>query len=142
MFIGGKSADQNGLRVLTALRRVLREGDGSNSFAVFTADPEINYFVQVLGRRNRKDLFAESVSNRYLQPEYTLDSGQIQRLRNLGWNEPNGAEHPNFWRWWTAASDADLQRIARHLMRTLIEVYGFRLDRSLDVQLELSTGYK
>jgi hypothetical protein len=50
MFKGGKSADQNVLMVLAALRRIQREGDGSNSFAIFHSDKEKNYYIQFLGQ--------------------------------------------------------------------------------------------
>ncbi len=97
MLIGGKSADQNVLHVLHSLLRILREGDGSNSVAVFSTGPEQQYYVQVLGRRGEKDIFVECVSNEFLAPEYALDSEQIDRILELGWNRPEGRNHPNFW---------------------------------------------
>ena len=142
MFKGGKSADQNVLMVLAALRRIQREGDGSNSFAIFHSDEEKNYYIQFLGQCGEPNLYGDCVSNRNLHPEFALDSDQICRLRTLGWNPPEGDNRPNFYRWWKAVNDEDLKVIARHVMRTFVEVYGFRLYQSLDVDLELSTGYR
>ena len=94
-----------------------------------------------MGRRGEKKILVESVSNRYLEPEYALNSEKISRLLDMGWNQPEGTKRPNFWRLMEARTDIDLQVIARHVMQTFVQVYGFRLDRTLDVRLELSTGY-
>ncbi len=142
MLIGGKSADQNVLHVLHSLRRIQREGDGSNSFAVFSTGPEPHYYIQVLGRRGENKIFVDCVSNEYLQPEFALNSERISRLLDLGWNKPEGTKRPNFWRWMKAKKETDLQMIARLIMGTFVQVYGFRLDRSLEINLQLSTGYR
>jgi hypothetical protein len=142
MLIGGKSADQNILYVLHSLRRIQREGDGSDSVAVFSTGPEQHYYIQVLGRRREKKVFVDSVSNHYLKLEFALNSEQISRLLALGWNQPDGTKRPNFWRWMDARTDIDLQVIARLVMQTFVQVYGFRLDRSLEIELHLSTGYR
>ncbi len=96
MLIGGKSADQNVLYVLHSLRRIQREGDGSNSFAIFSTGWEPCYYIQVLGRRGEKKIFVDFVSSEYLQPEFALDSEKIARLLALGWNKPEGSKRPNF----------------------------------------------
>ncbi len=142
MLIGGKSADQNVLYVLNSLRRIQREGDGSNSVALFSTGPEQQYYVQVLERRGEKDILVECVSNEFLAPEFALDSEQIARILALGWNRPDRRNHPNFWLRLSARADSDLQAIARHVMQTFVQVYGFRLDRSLEIDLHLSTGYR
>ncbi len=140
MLIGRKSANQNVLYVLHSLRRIQREGDGSDSYAVFSTGPEQHYYTQVLGRRGEKKIFVDCVSNHYLEPESALDSDQIARLMALGWNQPDGNRRPNFWRLMEARTDGDLQMIALYVMQTFVHVYGFRLDRCLDIRLELSTG--
>ncbi len=142
MLIGGKSADQNVLYVLHSLRRIRQEGDGSDSIAIFSTGPEAHYYIQVLDRRGEKKIFVDSVSNRFLQREFALNSEHILRLLNLGWNQPEGTKRPNFWRWMEARTDIDLRVIARLVMQTFVQVYGFRLDRTLEVRLELSTGYR
>jgi hypothetical protein len=142
MLIGGKSADQNVLHVLHSLRQIQREGDGSNSFAVFSVGPEPHYYIQALGRRREKKIFVDCVSNEYLQPEFVLNAEQISLLLDLRWNQPEGNKRPNFWRWMEARTDVDLQLIARQVMQAIVQVYGFRLDRSLEIDLHLSTGYK
>jgi hypothetical protein len=109
MLIGGKSADQNVLHVLHSLRRIQREGDGSDSIAVFSIGPEQHYYIQVLGRCWEKKIFVDCVSNEYLEPEFALNSEQISRLLALGWNQPEGTKRPNFWRWMEARTDIDLQ---------------------------------
>jgi len=76
MFIGGKSADQNVLYILNALRRITHQGDGTNSYAIFTCDREKHYYVQVLGQRGRRIVWTESVSNKFLKPAHALDSDQ------------------------------------------------------------------
>jgi hypothetical protein len=141
MLIGGKSADQNVLYVLDALRRIKREGDGTNSVAIFRCDSEKNYFVQVLGQRGKRLVFTESVSNEFLESEHALNSAQMAQLITLGWNPPRGENRPNYFHWWTATDDADLLQIARNLMLTCTRVYGFRLDRALEIDVWLSTGY-
>ncbi len=83
MLVGGKSADQNVLHVLHCLRRIQREGDGSNSVAIFSTGPEAHYYVQVLGRCREKKIFLDCVSNEYLQPEFALNSEKISRFLDL-----------------------------------------------------------
>jgi hypothetical protein len=141
MIIGGKSADQNVLYVLDALRRIKREGDGTNSYAVFVCDKAKNYYVQALGQRGKRLVFTETVSNEFVNPGHELNSAQMAQLTTLGWNPPEGGRRPNYYRWWSAADDADLQSIARTLMITCTRVYGFRLDSTLEIEIELSTGY-
>jgi|GEM_PF-1628881 len=141
MLVGGKSADQNVLHVLHSLRRIQREGDGSDSVAIFSTGPEPYYYIQVLGRRGEEKIFVDSVSNHYLKPEFALNSEKISRLLDMGWNQPHGTKRPNFWLWCSASSDSDLQHIARLIMQTFVRVYGFRLDRSLEIDLYLSTGW-
>ncbi len=142
MLIGGKSADQNVLYVLHSLRRIQREGDGSDSVVVFSNGPGLQYYIQVLGRRGEKNIFVDCVSNHYLKPEFALSFEQVSRLLDLGWNHPEGAKRPNFWQWMEAKTETDLQVIARLVMQTFVQVYGFRLDRSLEIDLYLSTGYR
>jgi hypothetical protein len=141
MLIEGKSADQNVLHVLHSLRRIQPEGDGSNSFAVFFTGPEQHYSIQALGRSGVKDVWVECASNEFLAPKFALDSERIAPLLALGWNQPDSKKRPNFWRWLEARADIDLQVTARQVIQAFVQVYGFRLDRTLETELRLSTAY-
>jgi hypothetical protein len=142
MFVGGKSADKNILDIVNAIRRIQAEGDGEeDSFAIFALADDRNYFVQALGRKDDKTMLAEAVSNNFLEPEFALSEEQTAQLLEMGWNPPEGKDSPrcNFWREPKLFTDANRQELARFLLRTLTEVYGYRPGDPLDVTLQLFT---
>lgn len=81
-------------------------------------------YVQL--QRESSGLFAEAVSNTYLQGSSRLNEEDIARLGRLGWSAPTGADHPNFHRWY----DLDnVQTVARHVAQTLRDVYHVDPDK-------------
>lgn len=121
--------------IVGGLRRLYEEG-GSGNFAIFTADVEKGYYVQFAGARGDSSLWAEAMSNQFLDSGFALDAGQLQRLRKLGW-DVDGAG-PNCSRSdWSAANDDERWQIAAEVVRTLREVYGFRPEDTLEVNVIL-----
>jgi hypothetical protein len=137
-YIGGKSADQNVLIVADSLRQLKSYKQTPHSYAIFRACDECNYYVQALRRVGVKKILLEGVSNVFLCEKDQLSQSQINALLNLGWNEMDVEEKPNYWRTWSVHNDSDIQDIARFLMETLVKVYGFTLNKRLDVTLEHS----
>jgi hypothetical protein len=121
--------------IAESLRRIQEEG-GEGNFAIFTVGAQKNYYVQFQAGRGQMSLYAEAVSNEWLEPEFALSSEQIMHLQSMGWNAPD-VSSPNFYRDWEAVTDEDRLQIARGVMRTFAEVYGWMPGQPIDVELML-----
>ena len=66
-----------------------------------------------------------------------LTKRQSEALRSLGWHPPKPEESPNFYRDWDAKDEEDRRLIAHAATRTLVEVYGFRPEAELVMELYL-----
>lgn len=125
----------NVARIMTYLQQIQEEG-GSNNFVVFVANPEANYYIQFAGEVGQSKLYAEAVSNNFLEPKFKLNDAQISHLETLGWKAPP-PDGMNFFREWQADTEVDRQQIAQEVMRTLTEVYGVAPHQVLGVNLVL-----
>ncbi len=71
----------NVARIVECLRRLQNEG-GDGNFAIFKA--QSGYYVQFAGNPNNPSLYAEAVSNKYLNQDLKLSVDQEQRLQTMG----------------------------------------------------------
>lgn len=76
------------------------------------------------------ELFAEAVSNTFLEGASRLTDAEMQRLRHLGWSPPTGDDEPNWYRTFDAS---DAAATAELVLRTLRDAYG--ADPEADVWL-------
>ncbi|MBN1284478.1 MAG: hypothetical protein JXB47_03690 [Anaerolineae bacterium] len=128
--------NENIAKIADGLRRIQTEGGGGN-FAIveaYLADGRM-YYIQFAGAIRSPDLYAEAVSNVYLDASLRLGNAQIARLQKLGWQPPQG--EANFSRTWQAHTDQDREAIAREVMRAFTEVYGVPPGAAVDVHVNL-----
>ena len=129
--------DRDLATIAGSLRRIQDDG-GGGSFVVFTLDEEKGYYIQLAVGPREGLLWAEAVSNKFLQPEFALSPERTARLESMGWNAPRQSSNfKNFYREWEAASDGDRLQIARETVRVMVEVYGWAPGQSLQVELVL-----
>jgi hypothetical protein len=119
--------------IAKALGRLQAEG-GNNNFVIFIADADRNYYIQFTGARGQGELYAEAVSNQFLEPANALTDDQMARLESLGWIRQEGN---NYYRNWTAASDSERLAIAQEVVQTFVEVYGIGADDPIQTELTL-----
>ena len=124
--------EQNLERIAAALRQIQEDG-GDGNFVVFTADPLKNYYIQFVGELAQDSLFGEAVSNKFLEPPYSLSIAQETRLRALGWQ----AGEDNFYQEWFASNDEERQKIAQLVMQTFIDVYDISPTQPIEIIVNL-----
>ena len=127
--------EENVATIATLLQRIQEEG-GTGNFVVFIADAEANYYIQFAGEASEPELYAEAVSNEFLEPKFKLNQDQISALQALGWSAPS-SDRVNFYRDWHATNHEHRVHIAREVMRTFSEIYGIAPDQPLSVNLGL-----
>ncbi len=121
--------------IASALKRIQTEG-GSGNYVIFTPSGSTPYYAQLTGEPGSPALYAEVVSNAFLNKQAQLADVQIARLRALGWIEPARGEKSNFHREWTAANDDERRAIAQIILNTLVEVYQVDIYSPLGVEFE------
>lgn len=121
--------------ILDALQRLYLEG-GDNNYAIFTANLQKNYYIQLTGQKQASSFTAEAVSNRYLAPEFKLSAYQKDQLVSLGWRN-NAAISPNFYQEFAVHSTDDFETIASQILETFTTVYGLQPDQPLIVNIVL-----
>ena len=124
--------EQNLVNIVEALR-IIQDDGGDGNFAVFTADPVKNYYIQFVGELGHDDLFGEAVSNEYLEPPFTLTPGQESKLRDLGWQEGEN----NFFQEWFASHDEDRKVIAQLVLQTFVDVYHIPAQQLIEIVVNL-----
>ena len=123
--------------IAECLRRVQEEG-GAGSHVVFTLDSRKGYYIQCAAGYGQSLLWAEAVSNEFLEPASALGADRLVRLKSLGWTEPQEASRiANFHREWEAGGDQERSRIASEIMRAMIEVYEWVPGQPIQVELVL-----
>jgi hypothetical protein len=117
-------ADRRVVEIAQAIRRQTRE---TLDFLIIETDRERNYYVQFPcpSSDHPSSLYCEAVSDKHLAPEDQLGEAGAERLRSLGWLEPEGSRE-NWYREFTLQSDSDFDGIAVILVQTLRQVYGYR----------------
>jgi hypothetical protein len=126
--------------ITTALKRIQMEGS-DKSYAIFFANEQKNYFVQVIGSKSVPLLHTEAVSNKYLEQDFTLKTDQINTLKSMGWNLPSKdlkKNSPNYFRNWEASTDDARLMVAKNLLMTLINVYGFNNTMPINIKMDLN----
>lgn len=126
--------NDNLVTIVNSLKRIQTEG-GSGNFVVLNISTPKNYYIQFTGESGKSKLYAEAVSNNYLQPEFVLSEKQIAQLQSIGWCSP--PVDGNFYQEWQARNDEDRELIAEVVMLTFTEVYGLSANQLLDVKLTL-----
>ena len=116
------------------LRRIQDEGCQGN-FVIFIANANMNYYIQIIGQKCDTTLFAEAVSNEFLDSKHLLDARHMKKLEELGWNIPGLT--PNFHREWIAKDDQDRLEIAKGVMDTFLEVYGWKPSQGIELEFAL-----
>lgn len=58
-------------------------------------------YVQFMVDGDRRQLVAEAVSNRHLEPYQALSRSEQEALITAGWNAPDGAAADNYWSHWS-----------------------------------------
>lgn len=131
--------------LLGSIRRLLAYGaarDYTAKHVILRGDERRGYYVQFAV--DEGGLMCEAVHNKYLEPEHRLSDDQVERLLELGWEEPGKDDERSFWRWFEPASDADIHEILRLAFQALYEVYGsrdfVRLDTSWRAALRWEAG--
>ena len=121
--------------IVTALHRLQTEGQ-EDAYCIFTASIAKNYYIQFSGSSAERKLYAEAVSNRFLEETHTLNAQKLTALTRLGWLfDPQ--EAPNFYRICVADRADDRADIAKIVVRTLVEIYGLQIDQPLIVNVTL-----
>ena len=115
--------------------RCIQEDGGEGNIVIFIADADKNYYIQIMANKGEERLLAESVSNEFLKDKFKLKTGQIQKLFELGWKRPGPT--PNFYREWRVTDDQSRFTIARVLIDTFAEGYGWTPDQGMETELTL-----
>ena len=126
--------------IATALKRIQMEGS-DKSYAIFFADKQKNYFVQVAGSSNIPLLYTEAVGNQYLESNYKLQANQMDMLNSLGWHSSSKVlkhNSPNYFRKWEASTDNMRLIVANNLLDTLVKVYGFDNSKPIGIKIDLN----
>ncbi|KRA37899.1 MULTISPECIES: TY-Chap domain-containing protein [unclassified Nocardioides] len=106
-------------QTLVEIREVLDQFTSTMSVEVQRQVRDDEVYVQISNEGG--DLFAEAVSNTYLEGASRLNETDMQRLGHLGWQAPAGADDPNWHRTYSRENTAD---VAEHIARTLRDGYG------------------
>jgi hypothetical protein len=121
-------------KISDMLRRIQEKG-GQGNLVIFIANAEKNYYIQIIGNKDDPTLFAEAVSNSFLETKHRLDSRQLELLGKLGWSPPGTT--PNFHREWRARVKQDRLVIADEIIKTFIEVYDWKLEQGIESEISL-----
>jgi hypothetical protein len=135
-----QESQQTAEQVAEITRSLRTQTIESRDFLIVEASHSHNYYVQFPSPSAPRlppgdlpvELYAEAVSNEFLEPPETLSLIQEETLRKLGWNEPgtvtscsiDGASSPNWWRVFPLTSDDQFHESAEALYATLVEAYG------------------
>lgn len=107
--------------IADALRRHVAE---RRDFVIIHSDQARNYYVQCANvDPDQEELFAEAVSDHWLEAPNLLGASGAAALVGLGWTEP-GKESPNWHRVFRIEGENSYEVIARQLLETLRTVYG------------------
>lgn len=94
-------------------------------FVIIHSDQARNYYVQCADVDSRLgELYAEAVSDQWLEPSNSLGPTGAAALRALGWTAPD-KESPNWHRVFLLEGDESYELVADQLLETLQTVYGF-----------------
>ncbi|MGD9092539.1 MAG: hypothetical protein PVF74_06805 [Anaerolineales bacterium] len=121
-------------KVSESLRLIQEEG-GQGNLVIFIANADKNYYIQIVGHKDDPTLFAEAVSNAFLDTKYRLDPRQMKLMEELGWKCPG--KTPNFHREWSAKDRQERIDIAQGIIETLIETYGWIPEQGLETEISL-----
>lgn len=114
--------------IANAIREIATDG----GFAIFSADENKNYYVQVSIQANTGQVYGEAVGNSFLADDAQLSSDTISKLEELGWSL-SGGEQSNYSQTWEGTrADA----IAAALTSTLREVYDWDGSSELGLTVE------
>jgi hypothetical protein len=116
-------------RVAAALRHqtLLRR-----DYLIITCDVQRNYYVQFPHPGDEpglpESLYAEAVSNEFLDENASLGPEEEEVLGQLGWHPPRtppNASVSNWWREFKLPSEAAFEQVARAVVETLRSVYDY-----------------
>ena len=124
--------EENLEKIVAALRQIQDDG-GDGNFVKFMADPMKNYYIIFIGELAEDNLFAEAVSNEFLDWPHELTRAQENRLRALGWQDGEA----NFSQEWSAHNDEDRQEIAHIVMQTFQDVYDIPSSHDIEITINL-----
>ena len=132
---------EENLRIIVSSIRQIQEEGGNMNFVIFHAHKEKNYYIQIAAGYGNPVLYVEAVGNDVLSLENRLNNDKISILKSNGWNPPGGEfTTENFYRDdydWVALDDEDRLIIAKEILHTFIEVYGFSSNQKIDVEVTL-----
>ena len=114
----------------------INQKGGRGNFAVFLADSDKNYYVQIAGAKNSNAYYLEAVSNKNLSQQYSLDNLKLNLLNQLGWKTPN-QEIENFYYQIEVKNNEERVKIAEFIFETLKQVYELNLSSSIKIDLVL-----
>jgi hypothetical protein len=117
------------------IQEEMRRYPGTGYFAIFHLDDEKNYYVQFSLTDDKAVIWAEAVSNEYLEPKHALSVEKINKLEALGWKSPDEGGSPNFYREWQANTEEDISKISYIAAKTFNEIYGVSPDHSIKVEI-------
>ena len=118
--------------IISSLRQIQEEG-GDGSFTVFSYDP---YFIQFMAHKD-EPLYAEAVSNNFLEGDFRLNEDQMNRLETMGWLPPDELQ-VNYWQDNLSGNNDDERlAIAKLVIKTFKEIYNLPEGKELKVEVIL-----
>lgn len=114
----------------------LNHKGGAGNFAIFIADNDKNYYVQVVGEKGGTDLYTEAVSNNSISKDFKLSDSQIGQLKSMGWLDSKNGKG-NYYQNWSISSDSDRMKVANFLLQTLTDIYSLSANEKLETNVVL-----
>jgi hypothetical protein len=105
--------------IADTLKKLQTEG-GMGNFAIFKADEKKNYYIQFSGAKGEPSLYAEAVSNDFLQPENKISNEKSQVLLKKGWKSEQGR---NYQKIFPANTDEERKNIEEEILILFRDVY-------------------
>ncbi len=125
---------QDPLSAMTTALTQLQRGDDNPTMVVFSRSAEPSYYIQCVLQDDPESIHAEAVSNSFLRGRLALGENQIARLTSLGWSSPESI--PNFYRDFRAGDESGRDLLARFLLRTLQQVYGWAPGEAVEIEFQ------
>lgn len=122
-------------RLIAELLRIAQEVTFESASYVFLGGEIPGYYIQFSLMRDSSEIYAEAVGNKNLDEEAQLSEEKIERLRELGWQEPTKDSAGNYWRKWQAFSNRDRATVAATTINTFLEVYDHPWGEYLQIDL-------
>ena len=119
-----------------ALRKLLNQG-AKDGFVVFKVDGSANYYLQFRFQNDRRELYGECVSNRYLDQVHAIGEVGAEILEDAGWTAPSTEGGENYSQVMAIQSSMDIDEVAAQTSMVLMSVFGLEHLSELEIKLHL-----